>query len=268
MRIRITFNVQNRGGLVPFHHHHHIASFLRKVIEYSDEFESDNFEFFSFSGLKGQTRIGRQGLRYNSRKVTIVISSPNDDFVTNLARAILKEETLTIGELIISPEIADEESSIEFVSEAKFLCISPMVLDKGASGIGELLIIDPASNEYSDRLYELTLARMESFGIDTESIPDVHKFQLIPDLDYIKRMTELNKVFSRTYELKKGDYLNEIRGYTFPFTLFAAPEVLQFIYECGIGLYCSDGFGMLDLANSDPTKRTTTYLTKADLVNA
>ncbi len=267
MRIRITFNVQNRGGLVPFHHQNHIATFLRKVMDHSDEFDSDSFLFFSFSGLKGQTRLGRQGLRYNSRKVTIVISSPNGGFITNLSRAILLEESLQIGDLIICPEIADEESSFDFESEAKFLCISPMVLEEGVSGTAQLSTIDPASNEFSDRLYEYTLARMESFGIDTESITNIHKFQLIPDADYMQRMKDQNKVYSRTYELKKDGESSEIRGYTFPFTLFAAPEVLQFIYECGIGLYCSDGFGMLDLANSDPTKRTTTYLTKTDLVS-
>jgi CRISPR-associated endoribonuclease Cas6 len=43
----------------------------------------------------------------------------------------------------------------------------------------------------------------------------------------------------------------EVRGYTFPFTLFAAKEVLQFVYDNGLGFFTHKGFGMLDISNND-----------------
>ena len=38
----------------------------------------------------------------------------------------------------------------------------------------------------------------------------------------------------------------EIRGYTFPFTMYADPIVQQFVFECGMGAFTNRGFGMLD----------------------
>jgi CRISPR-associated endoribonuclease Cas6 len=42
-----------------------------------------------------------------------------------------------------------------------------------------------------------------------------------------------------------------VRGYTFPFTLYAAKEVQQFVYENGLGHFTHKGFGMLDVAHND-----------------
>jgi CRISPR-associated endoribonuclease Cas6 len=49
----------------------------------------------------------------------------------------------------------------------------------------------------------------------------------------------------------------EIRGYTFPFTLYAAKDVQQFVYENGLGYFTYKGFGMLDIASNDPIHRST-----------
>ena len=51
----------------------------------------------------------------------------------------------------------------------------------------------------------------------------------------------------------------EVRGYTLPFALHAEPEVQQFIFNCGLGEFTRNGFGMLDLAYSKPTERTVPY---------
>jgi CRISPR-associated endoribonuclease Cas6 len=56
--------------------------------------------------------------------------------------------------------------------------------------------------------------------------------------------------------LYDNDVKFEVRGYTFPFTLYAAKEVQQFIYENGLGHFAHKGFGMLDVANNDSIQRT------------
>jgi CRISPR-associated endoribonuclease Cas6 len=45
-----------------------------------------------------------------------------------------------------------------------------------------------------------------------------------------------------------SDIRYEVRGYTFPFTLYAAPLVQQFVFENGLGQVAHKGFGMIDVA--------------------
>jgi CRISPR-associated endoribonuclease Cas6 len=97
---------------------------------------------------------------------------------------------------------------------------------------------------------------MEASGkFTTEQIASFYKFQLVADQEYIHRLQESHKKFARIYPLYDNDVRFEVRGYTFPFKLYAAIEVQQFIYENGLGLYTSKGFGMLDLANNDTIQR-------------
>jgi CRISPR-associated endoribonuclease Cas6 len=53
-----------------------------------------------------------------------------------------------------------------------------------------------------------------------------------------------------------NDVKFEVRGYTFPFTLYAAREVQEFIYQNGLGYFTHKGFGMLDVSNNDSIQRT------------
>jgi CRISPR-associated endoribonuclease Cas6 len=41
--------------------------------------------------------------------------------------------------------------------------------------------------------------------------------------------------------------------------LYAAKEVQEFVFSGGMGSFTHKGFGMLDLANTDPSKRTIGY---------
>lgn len=266
MRIRITFNVNNRGGMVPFHHQFLISKVFKSILEEINLEGVTHYPFYSFSGLKGQTRLGRKGLHYNSRKVTIVISSASPEFMSTLVSAILSKEYLLIGELNLSPEVAEEEKSLDLSWETKYICISPLVINDQSDG-DKIPFISPESNEFSDLLYESTLERMVAFGIDTDSIPEVQKFQVVPDKEYLERLKRLNKKFSRVYPMYSGDQKVEVRGYTFPFTLYASQEMHDFLFTCGFGLYCANGFGMLDLAHTDPTDRVVPYNPEDALVS-
>ena len=108
---------------------------------------------------------------------------------------------------------------------------------------------------------------MEEHGIDTESIAGVNKFQVVPDLAYINKIRQSQKKFSRIYSYYDQDVRYEVRGYTFPFTIYASEEVQDFIFTCGLGYYGNKGFGMVDVANADQTKRTTEYRTR-ELISA
>lgn len=269
MRVRITFNVSNRGALVPFHHQFLISEVLKDLLKNDQSEEFKEYPFFSFSGLKGQTRLSRNGLRYNSKKVTIVISSLSESFIRHIVSLVLKQDTIQIAELIIHPELAEEEVSISLERGTKYLCISPLVLiSPDADSQSAKEFIDPSLDEFSDFLYETTINRMTKYGFDIESIPEVQKFQLVPDKEYLEKIRSSNKKFARIYPVYLNGEKKEVRGYTFPFTLYAAKEIQDFIFTCGLGSQCCKGFGMLDLANSNPVERTVPFMNKSELVSA
>ena len=142
--------------------------------------------------------------------------------------------------------------------ETKFLCISPIVLIPASFNdeSGKKFIL-PDSDEFSDMLYESTLARMEATGRYTpEQLTAFYKFQIVPDAEYIQRIQSSHKKFARIYPLYDNDVRFEVRGYTFPFTLYAARDVQQYVYENGLGYFTYKGFGMLDIANNDSIHRT------------
>jgi len=97
---------------------------------------------------------------------------------------------------------------------------------------------------------------MESSGKYTaEELAQYYKFQLVADKDYINRLQASHKKFARIYPLYDSDIKYEVRGYTFPFTLYAPQPVQQFVYENGLGHFSHKGFGMLDVATHDAIKR-------------
>ena len=103
---------------------------------------------------------------------------------------------------------------------------------------------------------ERTLARRKSKGKFTpEELAQYYKFQVVPDKDYIERIQATHKKFARIYPLYDADIKYEVRGYTFPFTLYAPQPVQQFVYEHGLGHFSYKGFGMLDVAHHNAIKK-------------
>ena len=252
MRTRIIFSLKNRGAYVPFHHQYLIAQFLKGLLIFGDKKEYKDYTDFNFSGLKGQTKISRKGLHFFSAKVTLVFSCQNPDFKNYILERLFEQKEVVIGNMQMIPESIESEEQVTIGSEGKFLCISPLVLLKaGFNDETSKKFINPESDEFSDLLYETTLQRMEASGkFSAEQIASFYKFQVVPDADYLNRIQTSHKKFARIYPLFDSDVKFEVRGYTFPFTLYAAQEVQQFVYDHGLGLFSHKGFGMLDVASN------------------
>ena len=164
-----------------------------------------------------------------------------------------------IGSLHLTPESFEQEETVPIAGEAKFLCISPIVpILAGFNDERSKKFIAPETDEFSDLLYEATISRMEATGKYTpEQITAFYKFQIVPDADYLQRIQATHKKFARIYPVYDNDVKFEVRGYTFPFTLYAAAEVQRFVYENGLGYFCHKGFGMLDIAHNDSIRMGT-----------
>ncbi|GHE72075.1 MULTISPECIES: CRISPR-associated endoribonuclease Cas6 [Roseivirga] len=261
MRVRVIFKLKNRGAYLPFHHQHILAQFLKGVLVKGGKEKFIHYEFFNFSGLKGQTKVSRNGLHYYSNFVTLVISASEQEFLDYLLEQIFEFEVIELGNLQVLPLFTELEKPIELTGESKFICISPIVPFKARfNDERSKRFIMPETDEFSDLLYESTLQRLERTGnYSTKDFERFKRFQVVPDMDYIERMKAKEKKFARIYSVFENDVKYEVRGYTLPFKLYAEKEVQEFIFSCGLGNYTYKGFGMLDLANADPLERTEKY---------
>lgn len=257
MRTRIIFALKNRGAYVPFHHQYLLAQVIKGLLIFGPEKSYIDFNQYNFSGLKGQTKVSRKGLHYFSSKVTLVFACPDKKFMDYFLARLFEQKELIVGNLHLVPESTEEEEPVLITDESRFLCISPVVVVPAAfNDESGKKFVSPESDEFSDLLYESTLARMEATGKFTaDQLTSFYKFQLVPDRDYINRLQASHKKFARIYPLFDHDVKFEVRGYTFPFTLYAAKEVQQFVYENGLGYFTHKGFGMLDVATNDAIHR-------------
>jgi len=259
LRTRIIFSLKNRGAYVPFHHQYLLAQVIKGLLIFGHEKAYLDFNQYNFSGLKGQTKVSRKGLHYFSSKVTLVFACPDKGFMDYFLARLFEQKEVIVGNLHLVPEAVEQEDPVKIGDESRFLCISPIVVIPATFNdeTGKKFV-SPESDEFSDLLYDSTLARMEVNGNYTaEQLTSFYKFQIVPDRDYIQRIQSSHKKFARIYPLFDNDVKFEVRGYTFPFTLYAAKEVQQFVYENGLGYFTHKGFGMLDIANNDSIQRAT-----------
>jgi len=257
VRIRIVFSLKNRGAYVPFHHQFLLAQAVKGLVMLGGKSEFFSFNQYNFSGLKGQIKISRKGLHFYSSRVTLVFSSTSKEFIEYFLSVLLTQKELLIGNLQLVPESHEIEESAAIGEAVKFLCISPIVLVQASFNDEQgKRFISPESDEFSDLLYDNTMARMEASGkYPTEKLNNFYKFQLVADHNYLTKIQTTHKKFARIYPLYDSDVKYEVRGYTFPFTLYAPQPVQQFVYESGLGHFSHKGFGMLDVANANSIAR-------------
>lgn len=260
MRVRIIFLLKNKGGFVPFHHQYLLAQLKESILQSMDENFSKSTDY-NFSGLKGQTKISKNGLHFYSSRVTLVMSSPNPVFINTFLQRLFDYKEVQVGNLQLIPESIETELPPKFEDGLKCICISPIVLtEPEANDMYAKKFVSPDIDIFSDLLYDSTMSRMEKSGsYTTEQIASFYKFQIIPDKDYLNKIKEGEKKFARIYPVYLKGNKMEIRGYTFPFSLYAAPEVQSFLFNCGLGTFTHKGFGMLDIANADVHRKTATY---------
>ncbi|TAG04612.1 MAG: CRISPR-associated protein Cas6 [Cytophagia bacterium] len=248
MRIRVVFVVQNKGATVPFHHQYLLAQYIRSLVQSSHEY-SENCPFYNFSGIKGQTKVSRNGLHFYSSKVTLVLASRSQTWIDFIIQKIFQQKEIKIGNLLLTPELVEQEIHHHLEDNVKYMCISPLVLCKPQDDTTYQAkkFIAPDLDVFSDLLYEATIERMaQTNEYSEEELISFSKFQLVPDEFYLKKIKEDQKKFARIYTLS-DEKKQEVRGYTLPFTLYAPEKVQQFVLNCGLGTFSEEGYGMIDL---------------------
>jgi len=252
--------LENKGGAVPYHHQNLLSGFIKKLLLREPNNIYRNFTFYTFSALKGHTKVSRKGLHFYSKKVTLVLSSKEKGFIDYIIKAIFDLEKVEIGALRLFPCSVDEENQPDFTDDMKFICISPLVLTppqfEEAQGKA---FISPFLGRFSELLYTSLQKRMKDFGYSEEKLKQFYRFQLQPDKKYLNKIKESGKKFARIYPVYHNDIKYDLRGYTLPFKLQAAREVNEFIYTCGLGECTHKGFGMVDIVDYMNNKTMISY---------
>lgn len=248
MRTRLIFSLNNVGAMLPFHHQHLIANFLQWLLK-KNKSEYATFKNYTISAVKGKLEVSKGGLKVLSNKVTVVITSLNDGFIEQTIDYIFKEPRIQIGELILTPLYTEKEELAEMAEETKYLCLAPMVLVSPLESTKDAVkYINPFSDDFSDLLYESTMNKMEESGLySPQDLVSFSKFQVIPDKEYLLRFKNEDQKYTRIFTIYENGTAFPVRGYTFPFSLFAAKEVQEFIYFGGFGCLNYKGYGMLDV---------------------
>ncbi len=259
MRVRIIFSVKNKGGHVPFYHQSLLSQLAESLLAGNRLLLEANE--YNFSGLKGQTKVSKNGLHFYSSRATLVFASASRELIDAFLQKLFEQKEVELGTLQLIPESVEQEILPQFGDELKCVCISPIVaVDSGGNELYAKKFILPESDAFSDFLYESTMMRMEKSGRYTpEQIAGFYKFQIIPDKAYLEKIKEGEKKFARIYPVQTGEECVEVRGYTFPFALYSAVEVQEFIFECGLGFFTHKGFGMVDVVQTGSVRRTEPY---------
>jgi len=255
LRVRLIFENLERGATVPFHHQYYLYRLFKGLVSVCNDDELSSFKQYNFSGLKGQTKVGKNGLQFFSNKITIVFSCSNEDFINRVIEKIFSYDKLKVKNLTLRPLVVELEPEIEFQPEMRYICISPIVLlHPEFSNDSAKEFVHPTSAAFENLITDNILRKLNG---ESQSERDDVIFS--PDQDYVDRIESNGKKYSRIYPIYDRDVPFEVRGYTLPFTLKAPVEVHQSIYNNGLGLFNDKGFGMIDQTNVSPGTETITY---------
>jgi CRISPR-associated endoribonuclease Cas6 len=246
MRVKLSFlRTQGSNNTVPLHHQKLVSSFVESVM---DELGYKP-DFYNFSSLKGTSKVQNGFMRFLSSKVSLVASSNNNEFVDAFVHKIFEKQTVQIGKLSLIPKAYQFIEYPSFTTKMRYVCISPLVVaDPDIDPELSQTIIDPFSHEFSDFIYNAITEKMERAGFSDDELNEFAEFEVVPDRNYISKINESGKKFARQY---KNNQDKPMIGYLIPFTLHAHPKVHKFIWDCGLGMLNTHGYGMIDIVKEE-----------------
>ncbi len=238
-------------------HYHQLAGMIYNMIRKSNpEFSSwlhekgfmdgnKKFKFFCFSRLVAPRDhyeyIGenKELILFKSNQVSLYISSPIEEFLTNLIEFFLAEDYVKLGDHTLKVDSARALTAPDFGEKTVFKVITPIVLSKRVEGYNTPFYI--RAYQSPDEFDEyLTKNAKEKWKIFTG-----------------QENADISLQVDRTYLEKKGKRTSckinlspnqTIIGSVVPVIVSGDPEIIRFLYDVGLGQKNSLGMGMVELA--------------------
>ncbi|MGD9487753.1 MAG: CRISPR-associated endoribonuclease Cas6 [Calditrichaceae bacterium] len=272
MRIKITFKNKRARTFLPINTNYYLVKLINQLTyEYRRYLNSllpgidgvhAKFDMYTFSQLIIPEReIKDFQIGILSSEFYWYISSPYYQFLGLIAKELrdrgkikIKNAWFDVGgiEFIPSPEFKE--------AEAQFTCMSPVAVyrqrfNKRHRAMyqfngGYLL---PGEDEYLDYIEKDLIYK---YNLIKKQKKNNIRLNLEFDREYIRRKNNrITKVI--TLENSK-DAPEQIRGILAPIHIKAEPEVLQLIYDLGLGQLNDLGFGMLETVNPSRGRKNRT----------
>ncbi len=264
MRIKVTFKNPKRKTTLPINTNYYLVKLIKNLTyEYRrylssllpKEKHERGFDVYTFSQLIIPDRkIEDFMISVLSAEFYWYVSSPYYQFLGILAKELRTQKRVRLYNDYF------EVKNVHFVpvpefseNEAQFTCLSPMTVVKkeGRNGHTIKRYIFPDQEDFYSTLEKDLKYK---FKIINKKKIDKIDFNMEFDQEYVKRKNNrITKVITLEREKRNQE---QVRCVLAPFKIKAAPEVLQMIYDAGIGQMNDLGFGMVEIVKkAGPNKK-------------
>lgn len=199
----------------------------RKIHETGYQIEDKHFKLFTFSLLRGQYKIHGKRIEFLD-KVRFEIRTVDKNILLTIVESLLNLETLRIGQnlvKILNVKIGHKKLT---GNSYKIRMISPLVVRSTDPETKKTWYYNPFERVFKSRIIENLERKFQAY---------YHKVPIgVFDIEPINFSLD-NKIVT-----KYKDYL--ITGWKGEFEIRGDAEVLDFLYQVGLGEKNSMGFGM------------------------
>ncbi|QKL32968.1 CRISPR-associated endoribonuclease Cas6 [Streptococcus mitis] len=199
----------------------------RKIHETGYQIEDKHFKLFTFSLLRGQYKIHGKRIEFLD-KVRFEIRTVDKNILLTIVESLLNLETLRIGQnlvKILNVKIGEKKLT---GTSYKIRMISPLVVRSTDADTKKTLYYNPFDTEFKSRIMENFERKYQAYY---HKVP-TGRFDIEP----------INYSLKNKFVTKYKDFL--ITGWRGEFEIRGDAEVLDFLYQVGLGEKNSMGFGM------------------------
>ena len=191
------------------------------------QFEDKHFKLFTFSLLQGQYKIQGKRIEFLD-KVRFEIRTIDQSILFTIAEALSNLDELRIGRNLVKILNVKIEQKKLTGTSYKIRMISPLVVRSTDAETKKTLYYNPFDTEFHSRIIENFARKYQAYY---HKVP-TGRFDIEP----------INFSLKNKFVTKYKDHL--ITGWKGEFEIRGDAEVLDFLYQVGLGEKNSMGFGM------------------------
>lgn len=238
MQLHIT--LKNKNTVLPIAYRYFVQSMIYNAVESDAEFsrflhdggymnENRSFKLFTFSPLSGNYLIENKKIMFYD-KISLEIRSSEPAIIQSLICALKKGSNVNIGRNTLTVEKCILKDKIIYQPSVKIKTVSPLTAYVTRDYTNRIYF-SPEDGDFNQLV--VNNAKRKWLGADKSESEFDLSFKPIGNMPFRKEVT--------TY---KKSYVTAWHG---GFELKGNPEVINFLYNTGLGSGNSKGFGMFEL---------------------
>lgn len=246
MRIKLVLNSERGFIPLPIHHNKHIQAmlyrnlpgFLAKFLhDIGFLYEGKKFKLFTFSKIFSERFRIKDGKIYYNTPIEIYISSAIEDITESLGNSVISRDFIQLEKNRLYMQTVEIVPKPSFNAEVKIRTLSPITVYKTTiqdiNGIAKKYTkyFEPNDQDFKElirqniieKFFVITGKKLENFEFD---IIPLGNYRIVP----MKYMDTFIKAVEGNFKIKTNQ-----------------PEVIEKVYDAGLGSKNSQGFGMIEI---------------------